>query len=92
MHIVDKLLQVFEELNWIYTTEHDGSIRATKHIQFKRLAGTISDGTRLVDLRIDSTGRWLTAVDGWEEFLADVDLREFENPYLAIGTLLAKAY
>ena len=93
MHIADKIESYFATNNWIWTKDN-GAIVATKAVVFQKLAGTISDGTRIVKIKMDASGRWLEIVDGWETVMADIDLRNYseKTAYEAVSDLIKKAY
>lgn len=78
--------------DWNVTYNTDGGIEARKKVAFGDLAGTVTDGTRLVTLRVDGGFRWLEAIDGWGKVIVDVDLRECETVEIAINRLLAMVY
>lgn len=61
----------------------------------KRFAGIaaagqlVPDGGRVVTLRIDSAGRWLERIEGWN-VARDCDLREYQGrPRSAIAAVMA---
>lgn len=92
MHISDQVAQALLNDDWVWDGDLNGSLyeaKFTKVITFPELAGTISDGTRLVTLTICERGRYLSRVDGWGKVELDVDLRDFPNePHRAIDAVL----
>ena len=78
MHIADKIESYFVTNNWIWARDN-GAIVATKAVVFEKLAGAISDGTRIVKIKMDASGRWLEIVDGWDFVMADIDLRDYSE-------------
>lgn len=93
MHIADKIESYFATNNLIWTKDN-GAIVATKPVTFQKLAGTISDGTRIVKIKMDASGRRLEIVDGWDSVIADIDLRNYseKTAHEAISDLIKKAY
>ena len=72
-HIKDDLHNLMISENW----EFDGVETYRKFVDGIEEAGTISDGSRVVILTIDGTGRWFSRVDGWGTVINDIDLRNF---------------
>lgn len=90
-HISERIVDYFATNGWIWA-EYEKGVVATKTINFRHLAGQLSNGDRLVKLRMDSIGRWLEMVDGWDQVIADVDLRNYweKTAYEAIFDLIGK--
>ena len=70
MHLSDHVAQTLTEFGW----------RLQDGVYCKRLRGftepgALTDGTRVIRLRIDPAGRWLERIDGWHHVERDVDLR-----------------
>lgn len=61
----------------------------SKRIENFAEAGTVSDGARVVTLRLDDRQRYLERVDGFGKVEADVDLRRFQDPDDAIDAVLS---
>lgn len=69
----------------------DGATYA-KRIEGFAPAGFHSDGTRIVRLEIDESGRWLTRRDGWGVVIRDIDLRDYPAaPHAAIAAVLKES-
>ena len=84
--MVKKLNRFFLENDWFVTYLSDGSLKAEKKIVFPHLAGTISDGTRLITIHMDERGRYLAIDCGWKD--KDVDLRNFKTAKDAVDALI----
>lgn len=91
MHISEKIVEYFANNGWIYASTCDGVV-ATRTINFQNLAGQLSNGDRLVKLRMDTSGRWLEMLDGWDNVMADVDLRNYwgKTAHEAVSDLIGK--
>lgn len=62
---------------WVVTcNDQNCAFTAIKTMKFDSLAGTISNGTRNVVLDMSENGRWFSIVDGWNNVIKDLDLRE----------------
>ena len=84
LHISDRVREALVQLGF---TSADGASYSRK-VEGAAEAGTVSDGTRMVTLRIDAiTGRWLELVNGWGTVESDLDLRDYSDPLLAIWAL-----
>lgn len=87
-HISEQVAQELKILGWLVAHDEQGFV-AQKMINGYETPGQMSNGTRLVTLEIDSTGRWFSRVDGWGKVIKDVDLRNFSNdPQGAIDEIL----
>ena len=93
-HIYDRLARYFEEGRWLWSIGPRKHLLANITARFPELTGTVSDGTRRVELRVDPTGRYMEALDGWGLVITDIDLRGYvERPASeAVTDLLIKAY
>jgi len=93
MHISEKIVEYFANNGWIYASTCDGVV-ATRNVNFPHLAGQLSNGDRLVKVRMDTTGRWLETVDGWDAVIADIDLRNYwdKSAHEAVSDLINKSY
>ena len=87
-HISEQVAHELKILGWLVAHDEQGFV-AQKMINGYEATGQLSNGTRLVTLEIDSTGRWLSRVDGWGKVIKDVDLRNFpDEPQGAIDEVL----
>lgn len=84
LHIADHVALTLIDFGW--RNQDDGTY--TKRIRCFAEAGTMSDGTRVVRLRLDDNGRWLERIDGWGNVERDVDLRDYASPRAAINAVL----
>ena len=91
MHISEKIVEYFAKNGWIYASTSEGVV-ATKTINFQKLAGQLSNGDRLVKIKMDVSGRWLEMVDGWDRPIADIDLRNYweKTAHEAVSDLIKK--
>lgn len=84
LHISDRVRETLLQLGF---TSADGASYSRK-VEGAAEAGTVSDGARVVTLRIDAiTGRWFELVNGWGTVESDLDLRDYSEPLLAIWQL-----
>ena len=79
MHISDKIAATLMADGWSIIGRGTNLPFYTKRHTFPELAGTISNGTRVVTLTICERGRYLARVDGCGRTIRDVDLRDFPN-------------
>lgn len=91
MHISEKVEQALIADGWELQSFINAGDRCNyqKRIENFAPAGTVSNGARVVTLRIDQTGRWLERVDGWGKVERDVDLRRFDDAATAIQAVLS---
>jgi len=75
MHISNQVRNALIADGW--TRHANGTF--SKRIEGFASAGSLSDGTRVVRLAMDESGRWLERQDGWGNVERDADLRNYEN-------------
>jgi hypothetical protein len=87
-HISDGVRTELQTLG--FTLTGDTWSRLVEHVEE---AGQLGDGARVVNLRLDDTGRWFESVDGWGVVLKDCDLRDYaDDPRGAIRHLCPAIY
>lgn len=85
MHISDQVKLELLSSGW----QEMGST-FVKKFAAREEAGALSDGSRIIVLRIDASGRWLERHDGWGNVEKDVDLRSFSDaPREAVAAVLS---
>ena len=90
MHIKDEIDQLLTQHGWkrrqidparygepLEDAWRWPSIEYLKEITGFAEAGTVSDGTRVVSLAINETGRYFSRLDGFGNIESDLDLRDF---------------
>jgi hypothetical protein len=87
MHISEQVANELLRTGWNFD---DRNCTASKRIEGFANAGQLSNGSRIVTLRLDAQGRYLERIDGWGGVEKDVDLRNYaNNPKAAIAAVLA---
>ena len=76
-----------EENGWKKHFVDDGWLFGKKFMNVEEV-GMFSDGSRVINLTLDKSGRWLARVDAWGKVKVDVDLREFKSAKEAIDFVL----
>lgn len=84
LHISDHVAMTLLDFGW----RNPEPNTYTKRIRCFAEPGALSDGTRLITLRLDETGRWLERLDGWGKVERSVDLRDHLAPAPAINAAL----
>lgn len=91
MHISEKIAQYLIENKFAVSTAENRDTVFKSFRKFDHLAGNMTDGTRLVTIAMDDTGRWLERHDGWGRSEKCVDLRNYweKEAIDAINDLMA---
>ena len=72
MHISDATLSALSAMGWTIN-----GMRAEKLFANIAPAGTISNGSRVLHVQFDETGRWLEVIDAWGNVKWDADSRDY---------------
>lgn len=72
MHISDATLNALAAIGWTVN-----GMRAEKLFANIAPVGTISNGSRVLHVQFDESGRWLEIVDAWGKVLKDFDSRDY---------------
>ncbi|MED5545710.1 MAG: PLxRFG domain-containing protein [Pseudomonadota bacterium] len=87
-HIREQVSSALEGDGWKAGPTRDGQTEFTKRLEGVAPAGTVSDGARVITLRMDESGRWLERLDGFDT-ATSVDLRNFpQDPQGAIAAAM----